>query len=146
AYSAAEGSVNDPLLAAFVAAFVVGIPYLPAATRRLAGWVIGLSLIATLGFAEVPAVAWVTAVGIGSTCCAAVARLFGTPDTAADGRELIAGLARSGIDMADIRPAAVDARGSTPWLGTTRSGRGVFVKVLNQDNRSADLMFRGFRA
>jgi len=146
AYAEAGGSVNDPLLAAFVAAFIVGIPYLPAAARRLAGWVIGLSFVATLGFAEVPAVAWVADVGIGITCGAAVALLFGTPDTAPDRRELIAGLARSGIDMADIRPAAVDARGSTPWLGTTRSGRGVFVKVLNQDNRSADLMFRGFRA
>ncbi len=146
AYESAEGAVNDPLLAGFVAAFVVGIPYLPESSRRLAVWTIGFSFLATLGFADVPAVAWVTDLGLGITCGAAVALLFGTPDTAPDRRELIDGLARSGIRIADIAPAAVDARGSTPWLGTTTDGRKVFVKVLNQDNRSADLMFRVFRA
>jgi undecaprenyl-diphosphatase len=146
AYADAQGAVNDPLLAGFVAAFVVGIPYLPASTRRLATWTIGISFVTTLGFSDVPAVAWVTDLGLGVVCGAAVALLFGTPDTAPDRRELIDGLARSGIEIADIAPAAVDARGSTPWLGSTTDGQKVFVKVLNQDNRSADLMFRMFRA
>ncbi|UDY34443.1 lysylphosphatidylglycerol synthase domain-containing protein [Dermatobacter hominis] len=146
AYVDAQGAVNDPLLAGFVAAFVVGIPYLPPSTRRLATWTIGISFLTTLGFSDVPAVAWVTDLGLGVVCGAAVALLFGTPDTAPDRQELIDGLARSGIQIADIAPAAVDARGSTPWLGSTTDGRKVFVKVLNQDNRSADLMFRMFRA
>lgn len=146
AYAGTAGSVNDPFLAAFLAAYVVGIPYLPASTRRLAGWTIGLSFLSMLGFSDVPAVAWVADVGIGTTCGAAVALLFGTPDNAPDRAELISGLARSGIEIADIAPAAVDARGSTPWIGSTTDGRKVFVKVLDQDNRSADLMFRVFRA
>lgn len=145
AYSSGS-SVNDPLLSGFVAAVVVGIPYLPGSARRLASWTIALSFLTTLGFAEVPAIAWVADVGIGITCGAAVALILGTPDTAPERSELIAGLARSGIHMADIAPAAVDARGSTPWLGTTSDGHAVFVKVLNQDNRSADIMFRAFRA
>ncbi len=146
AYTGTDTSVNDPFLAAFVAAFVVGLPYLPESARRLATWTIGLSFLATLGFSDIPAVAWITDVGVGITCGAAVALLFGTPDSAPDRAELIGGLALSGIDVADIAPAAVDARGSTPWIGTTTDGRKVFVKVLNQDNRSADLMFRMFRA
>ena len=145
AYSSGS-SVNDPLLSGFVAAVVVGIPYLPGSARRLASWTIALSFLTTLGFAEVPAIAWVADVGIGITCGAAVALILGTPDTAPERSELIAGLARSGIHMADIAPAAVDARGSTPWLGTTSDGHPIFVKVLNQDNRSADIMFRAFRA
>jgi len=146
AYNSVGGSVNDPLLAGFIAAFVVGIPYLPASARRLAGWTVALSFLTTLGFAEVPAIAWVADIGIGITCGAAVALLVGTPDTAPERSDLIEGLARSGIRMTDIAPAAVDARGSTPWLGTTTDGRKVFVKVLNQDNRSAEIMFRVFRA
>jgi len=140
-----DGSVNDPLLAAFTAAFVVGVPYLPRSARRLGTATIVLSLLATLGFAEVPAVAWFVDVGLGITCGAAVALLFGTPDSSPDRRELIDGLARSGIVIADIHPAAVDARGSVPWLGSTTGGDPVFVKVLGADNRSADLMFRAFR-
>jgi len=139
-------SVNDPLLAAFVAAFVVGIPFLARPTRRLAAAVVVLSLLATLGFADVPAIAWLVDVGAGITCGAALALLFGTPDAAPDHADLVDALARSGIVVAEIAPAAVDARGSTPWLGSTVDGRAVFVKVLNQDNRSADLMFRAFRA
>lgn len=146
AYLHSEGSLNDPLFAAFVAAFVVGIPYLPRSARRLATATVVLSLLASLGFSDVPAVAWLTDLGIGMTCGAALALLFGTPDSAPDRGTLIDGLARSGIDMADIAPAVVDARGSTPWLGTTTGGRKVFVKVLGEDNRSADLMFRAFRA
>ncbi len=146
AYAGSAGSVNDPFLAAFLAAYVVGIPYLPSSTRRLAGWTIALSFLSVLGFSDVPAVAWVADVGIGTMCGAAVALLFGTPDNAPDRDVLISGLARSGIEIADIAPAAVDARGSTPWIGSTTDGRKVFVKVLDQDNRSADLMFRVFRA
>lgn len=142
----AGGSVNDPLLAGFVAAFVVGTPYLPRSARRLGGAAVVLSLVATLGFSEIPAVAWLVDVGVGMTCGAAIAILFGTPDPAPDSDELIAGLARSGIAVADIAPASVDARGSTPWLGRTTDGDALFVKVLDQDNRSADLMFRAFRA
>lgn len=146
AYSTARGSVNDPLFAAFVAAFVVGIPYLPRSARRLANATVALSLVATLGFSDVPAVGWLVDLGLGITCGAGFALLFGTPDTAPDRGELVGGLARSGIEVDDIWPAAVDARGSTPWFGRTKAGAPIFVKVLGQDNRSADLMFRAFRA
>lgn len=147
AYGSGGGeSLNDPLFAAFVAAFIVGVPYLARPTRRLAVGVIVLSLLAALGFADVPAIAWLIDLGTGITCGAALALLFGTPDSAPDRGDLVDALGRSGIDITDIAPAAVDARGSTPWLGTTVDGRSVFVKVLNQDNRSADLMFRAFRA
>lgn len=146
AYSDANGSVNDPLLAAFVAAFVLGLSYLPRSARRLGTATVALSLLAALGFSDVPAVGWLVDVGIGAVCGAAVSLVFGTPDSAPDRDELIAGLARSGIELAGISKADVDARGSTPWFGTTVDGRNLFIKVLGQDNRSADLMFRAFRA
>lgn len=140
-----RASVNDPLLAAFVAALVIGVPYLRPSLRRLAFGLVGLNLFTTLGFADVPAVAWLADVGIGITCGAAVALIFGTPDGRPTGADIIEAMALSGIDLTEVAPAAVDARGSNPWLATTRGGDRLFIKVLNSDNRSAELMFRVFR-
>jgi glycosyltransferase 2 family protein len=58
---------------------------------------------------------------------------------------VVAGLHDVGVDVVDLRPAAVDARGSTPYFGCDRDGD-VFVKVLGRDERSADLLFRIYRA
>ena len=75
-----------------------------------------------------------------------VALAFGTPDSRPTASEIRAAMTRSGIDLVAVEPAAVDARGSTPWFGRRRDGGRVFIKVLNQDNRSAEIMFRVFRA
>jgi glycosyltransferase 2 family protein len=139
-------SPNDPLLAAFIAALVVGLPVLSPSLRRLAYWVVALDLFVTLGFSEVPAVAFVLDVGVGITCGAAVALAFGTPDSRPSPAQIAGALQRSGVDVVAVEPAAVDARGSTPWFGTTGDGSRLFIKVLNQDNRSAELLFRAFRA
>jgi undecaprenyl-diphosphatase len=55
------------------------------------------------------------------------------------------GLRGVGVDLATLEPAAVDARGSTPYFGTTTDGTRLFVKVLGEDERSADLLFRAYR-
>jgi undecaprenyl-diphosphatase len=133
---------NDALLAAFVAAAVVGLPYIGRSIRRLVVVVVALHLFSSLTFGEAPSVSWVLDVGIGITVGAAVALAVGTPDTRPDARSIIAALGRSGWRMAEVSPASVDARGSVPWFGTTEDGRRLFIKVLNQDNRSADLLFR----
>ena len=39
----------------------------------------------------------------------------------------------------------MDARGSTPYFGETTTGAKLFVKVLGEDERSADLLFRLYR-
>ena len=139
-------STNDAFLAAFVAALVVGLPYLRPSLRRLAYWVVVFDLVATLGFSEVPAVTFLLDLGMGITCGAAVALLFGTPDSRPSAADIARAMGRSGIEVTEVEPAAVDARGSTPWFGRAVDGRRVFIKVLNQDNRSAELLFRVFRA
>lgn len=136
---------HDALLAAFVGALVVGWPYLPRTVRRLGVAVVVLHGFVSLSFGGVPEVGWLIDLGAGLTCGAAVALAFGTPDTRPRAEDLIDALARSGFALAEVHPAAVDARGSTPWFGTTHDGRSIFIKVLNQDNRSADLMFRAVR-
>jgi undecaprenyl-diphosphatase len=59
---------------------------------------------------------------------------------------VIAGLGRVGLALEELRPASVDARGSTPYFGTTKAGTAVFVKALGSDERKGDLLFRLVRS
>ena len=145
--AAAGGPVtpNDIGLAAFTAALIVGLPYLNRPTRRLGAAVVVLRIAMEFCTNGIPPVGWLVDLGAGITCGALAALVFGTPDIEPRAAEIAATLARSGFQLLDAHPAAVDARGSTPWFATTIDDRRLFVKVLNQDNRSADLMFRMFR-
>ena len=58
--------------------------------------------------------------------------------------DIIAAMRRHGIRVDTLRPAAVDARGSVPWVGEGPDGP-VFVKALSSEQRTADLLFRGLR-
>ena len=136
---------NDVLLAGFVGALVVGLPYLNRPTRRLAAGLVGLHLFVSFAADAVPPSGWLVDLGAGITCGALVALVFGTPDSSPRAGDIAAELGRSGFRIASAERASVDARGSTPWFARTTDGRRLFVKVLDQDNRSADLMFRAFR-
>jgi undecaprenyl-diphosphatase len=72
--------------------------------------------------------------------------LLGAPSRRATGAAVMAALGGVGVPMAELEQAKVDARGSTPYFGTTSDGRPLFVKVLGTDERSADLLFRLYRA
>jgi undecaprenyl-diphosphatase len=54
-------------------------------------------------------------------------------------------LRSSGIPVAEMHPASVDARGSVPYFATLDDGSRVFAKVLGADQRAADLLFRLYR-
>ena len=54
-------------------------------------------------------------------------------------------LARVGLPLDQLDPASLDARGSTPYFGVGLDGSRYFVKVLGEDQRSADLLFRVYR-
>jgi undecaprenyl-diphosphatase len=70
---------------------------------------------------------------------------IGAPARRADAESIAAGLAAVGLPVDEITPASVDARGSTPYFAVMPGGDRLFVKVLGQDERSADLMFRIYR-
>ncbi len=63
-----------------------------------------------------------------------------------DQQEVAAGLAQIGLVTETLDKASVDARGSTPCFATTTDGTRLFVKALGRDERSADLLFRTYRA
>jgi undecaprenyl-diphosphatase len=59
---------------------------------------------------------------------------------------VIDGLAAAGLELSALEQAGVDARGSTPYFGVSTTGDKLFVKALGADERSADLLFRTYRA
>ncbi len=56
-------------------------------------------------------------------------------------KRLVKKLSTSGMKGLKLKPASVDARGSTPFFGSYDGGP-VFVKVYNRDNNLADWLFK----
>lgn len=131
-------------LAAAAGAFTAAAPWLTRTARRW-GWLLllGLSisrlLIAPIAF-DIP-VALVSGWAMG----ALVLVIAGAPSRRPNVATITTGLADVGVDLATLEVASVDARGSTPYFGTATDGSKLFVKVLGEDERSADLLFRMYR-
>jgi undecaprenyl-diphosphatase len=85
------------------------------------------------------------AIGVGVIAGSGLLLALGSPNLRPRGREIADAMERSGTPLRELRPAAVDARGSTPYHAVAADGTGVFVKVLGQEERSADLMYRTYR-
>jgi tRNA A-37 threonylcarbamoyl transferase component Bud32 len=126
------------------ATLTAGAPWLNRSWRRV-GWaaVIGLMIVRTLTSAA--SFDSLQAVVVGWLAGAAALVALGAPARRATADTIAAGMAGVGLPLAEIHPASVDARGSTPYFATTESGDQLFVKVLGQDERSADLLFRIYR-
>ena len=126
------------------AALTAGAPWLSRGWRQ-AGWVAVIGLDITRTLTSDMSFGSLLALVIGWFAGAAALVALGAPARRADGASIAAGLARVGLPVESIKPASVDARGSTPYFATTPDGSRLFVKVLGRDERSADLMFRVYR-
>jgi len=140
------GFPSPTALAAMVALFVAAGPFVSGRWRRAGAVTLAVTFFLRLIVATRPPVDVLLALGVGAFCGTAILLLFGRPNTHPTPAAVAAALAESGLDIADIHPAAVDARGSTPYLATLRSGDRLFAKVMGTDERSADLLFRMYRA
>lgn len=131
-------------VAALAAVVTASAPWISRRWRRL-GWLLVAveALIRILGspigFDTLLAV---TAGWVGG---AAAIVVIGAPSRRPSGEAIADGLAAVGVPLAKLEQASVDARGSTPYFGTTVDGEPLFVKALGDDERSADLMFRLYR-
>jgi glycosyltransferase 2 family protein len=76
---------------------------------------------------------------------AAVLLAFGRPDRRPTASAIRLALVEAGLPATGVHAAKVAARGSTPYMATLDSGSGLFVKVLGEGERAADLMFRFYR-
>ncbi len=133
-------------LAGIAAAVTVIAPSLPRVWRR---WVWASVAVVALGRVVSGtglAVDLVAALAAGWAVGLVVLLAFGVRDRHPAIAQVRDALALSGLTVVDLRPADVDARGSTPYFATLTDGTGAFVKVLSAEERSADLLFRLYRA
>ncbi|HEX9259437.1 MAG TPA: lipopolysaccharide kinase InaA family protein [Acidimicrobiales bacterium] len=131
-------------LTAVVAVLTASAPWTSRSGRRLSwGMVMGLSLVR---FVSLP-LDLDTGIALlaGWLAGAGALVLLGAPSRRPTASAIAGGLTDVGVELAELVPASVDARGSTPYLGTTVDGRKLFVKALGDDERSADLLFRMWR-
>ena len=126
------------------AALTGGAPWLSRRWRR-AGWAAVIGLVMVRTFTSEMAFGSVQAALLGWFAGAAALVAIGAPARRADAESIAAGLAAVGLPVEEITPASVDARGSTPYFAVVPGGDRLFVKVLGEDERSADLMFRIYR-
>jgi undecaprenyl-diphosphatase len=131
-------------LAGAAAVLTAAAPWLSRRGRQ-AGWAVLVALAichfitAPLSLQVVVSLLWGWTAGAGTLVA------LGAPARRPDQASIEAGLQAVGVHVHDLHPAAVDARGSTPYFGTTPEGS-LFVKVLGRDERSADLLFRIWRS
>jgi glycosyltransferase 2 family protein len=85
------------------------------------------------------------AIGLAYAVGATVVLIGGERDRRPRGGAIADALARSGIELSEIRKADVDARGSVPYLAVDADGRRLFIKLLTPEERSADVLFRMMR-
>lgn len=132
------------LLAAATAVVTVTVTSLPRLWRRLA-WLAVLALL-FLRFLGAPvSFDALLAVLVGWAVGAVAVVVLGAPSRRPTASSVVDGLAAVGVRLDSLSAASVDARGSTPYFGTATDGTRYFVKVLGEDERSADLLFRLWR-
>jgi undecaprenyl-diphosphatase len=124
----------------------VAVPFLARRWRRVI-WVLPL----TVGFARVFVGAHFPldvagGFALGYTVGALVHLVAGAPSGRVTPGQVESALRRAGIDVVAVRPANVDARGSTPFFAETGPGAMVFVKAVGADQRDADFLFKLWRS
>ena len=132
--------------AQFAAAFVVLGPFVSARWRRAGA--IALAVLVLVRFIVgyylpgnvVVSIPFGAAVGAGGAAGLRAARP--PPD---DGGDRGRPSRNAGLPVRELQPAIVDARASTPYFATLEDGQGMFVKVLGESERAADLMYRVYR-
>jgi undecaprenyl-diphosphatase len=136
-----------PTAGGLAAAAAIATAIAPWATRRWRriAWCLVVAMTFAHALVNPISFAAVRALLTGWWAGAAALVLLGAPVRRPSRASIAVGLQAVGLQMAALEQAGVDARGSTPYFGTTVDGRRLFVKALGADERSADLMFRTFR-
>jgi undecaprenyl-diphosphatase len=137
---------NPGTIAALTAAYVVSAPFVSGTWRRASGWTLGVIVVLRLVVtASLPGDV-VLALTVGPMVGAGVLALFGRPNIHPTEEAVAAALAANGVPVTSIHamPDATVATG--PYLARTDDGAGVFTRVVDAQQRSADLLYRTYRA
>jgi undecaprenyl-diphosphatase len=132
-------------MAAGVAYFAALAPWMTPPWRKFAWITIGVLAVVRMIHGLAPPLDELLVIGLAYAVGAAVLLALGTPGRRPGGSAIVTAMRRSGFDLAELKRAAVDARGSTPYFATTANGDRLFIKVLSPEERAADVLFRGVR-
>jgi glycosyltransferase 2 family protein len=119
------------------ATYLFARPLLTVPYRRLVVGVITLTTMHVLLVGSQLPRDLLAAIACGFIAASAVLLALGRPLRPLDPDQVVAALRRTSIDVAEVHPASVDARGSRLFFGTTADGGGVFVKVLGRESAAA---------
>jgi len=133
------------LLAAAVAVTVAAAPWLSRPWRRTAWTTLWLVAVARLITGTASPMEVVLGFAAGVTVGAGALVLFGVPDRRIGPEGIAAALGSAGLPVTGVEPAAVEAKGSRPFVAAAGDGQPLFIKVLGSDQRDADLLYRAYR-
>jgi undecaprenyl-diphosphatase len=138
-------ALASPALGAAAAGVVAAAPWLSRPWRRTAWITLWLAGIAQLLTGISSPLEVVLAFAAGITVGAGVLVLFGVPDRRIGPDAIAAALGSAGLPVRHVAPAAVETKGSRPFVAIADDGTELFIKVLGSDNRDADLLYRAYR-
>lgn len=136
---------GDPLLAGATAMFVIATSYLPQRTVRRLGTLLAMYAAFSVLASGLPAIGFVSDLGIGLVVGSAALLLFGRHDLTPDLEQIGRALRLVGFEVSTIQPAAEAKNAFGSWSAMTTSNRLLRIDALGRDDISSDLMIRAFR-
>ena len=140
-----EAFPDSPYLASAIAVLTALSPWMSRRWRRAAWGGFAAAVVVRLVAGTNLPTDLLVSVGLGWAVGSLVLLAFGSPVQRLSRVEIERALARAALPVWRLEPASVDARGSVPWFAEGVDGRALFVKALDRDQRSADLLFRLYR-
>ena len=120
-------------------------PFLPRRARHATWFVVALVAIGRIYVgAHFPADV-IGGAALGWAIGAALHLVVGAPTRAISVDRVGDALTAAGFGPATVTPLHVDGRGSAQFLAVTATGRRLFVKAVDRENRNADLLFKLWR-
>jgi uncharacterized membrane protein YbhN (UPF0104 family)/membrane-associated phospholipid phosphatase/tRNA A-37 threonylcarbamoyl transferase component Bud32 len=120
-------------------------PYLSQRARRgmwVAVWVVALARVYVGSHFPIDVIG---GVALGWAVGSAVHLALGTPSRKPSAETIREALEAAGLPTAKVYTPDVDARGSAPFFADTEEGDDLFVKVVGQEQRNADWLFKSMR-
>jgi glycosyltransferase 2 family protein len=137
---------NPSVVAGGVAVAITLTRWLTIPWKRATWAALALVGLARLVAGTVLPMQLVIAFAVGATVGTGLLVAFGAPDRRPGPDDVIAALGAGGFPIVSATLAPVYAKGARPFIVTTATGERFFVKILGQDQRDADLLYRVYRS